>query len=533
MLEPRRLATRAAAQRMASLLGERVGETVGYQTRDERHIGAGDTHRGRHRGRADPPTAARSRRSPAPGWSSSTRSTSATCRPTSASRSLLDARPTLRPDLRILAMSATPDISRLLTVLARRRRAHQRRPACTRSTCAGCRSAKGERDRGGHGRRGRPGAARGGRRRAGVPARASARSAGSSRLLASRHAAARRRRRASARRRAVARRSRTAPRRLAAGRRRVVLSHRHRRVVADGRRRAHRGRRRPRARAAVRPAHRDDPADHGQHQPRVGRSARRSGRAHRTGRRLPAVEQARARHPTGAPRGRDHAGRSRRAGARARRVGHAGRRSCGSSTHRRRARCDQGVELLAAPRRARRATAARPIAGRRMLVLPVHPRLARMVDGASADDELARLRASPRCSTSATCSAAAPTSCRPISRCGSAPCAANVHDRADRRDVQRVRDRAGGHRPSRRSRGSTSTTCASSAAARVLALAYPDRIAVRRSQPGQFQLRSGARAWTADDRSARRTSASSSPPTSTASGTTRASASERRSTPTS
>ena len=39
MLEPRRLATRAAAQRMASLLGERVGETVGYQTRDERHIG--------------------------------------------------------------------------------------------------------------------------------------------------------------------------------------------------------------------------------------------------------------------------------------------------------------------------------------------------------------------------------------------------------------------------------------------------------------------------------------------------------------
>ena len=39
MLEPRRLATRAAAQRMASLLGERVGDTVGYQTRDERHIG--------------------------------------------------------------------------------------------------------------------------------------------------------------------------------------------------------------------------------------------------------------------------------------------------------------------------------------------------------------------------------------------------------------------------------------------------------------------------------------------------------------
>lgn len=39
MLEPRRLAARAAAQRMASLLGEDVGATVGYQTRDERRIG--------------------------------------------------------------------------------------------------------------------------------------------------------------------------------------------------------------------------------------------------------------------------------------------------------------------------------------------------------------------------------------------------------------------------------------------------------------------------------------------------------------
>lgn len=39
MLEPRRLAARAAAQRMASLLGEPVGERVGYQTRDERRIG--------------------------------------------------------------------------------------------------------------------------------------------------------------------------------------------------------------------------------------------------------------------------------------------------------------------------------------------------------------------------------------------------------------------------------------------------------------------------------------------------------------
>lgn len=40
MLEPRRLAARAAARRMAASLGESVGDTVGYQTRDERRIGS-------------------------------------------------------------------------------------------------------------------------------------------------------------------------------------------------------------------------------------------------------------------------------------------------------------------------------------------------------------------------------------------------------------------------------------------------------------------------------------------------------------
>ena len=39
MLEPRRLPTRAAARRMAHLLGEEVGETVGYVTRDDRRTG--------------------------------------------------------------------------------------------------------------------------------------------------------------------------------------------------------------------------------------------------------------------------------------------------------------------------------------------------------------------------------------------------------------------------------------------------------------------------------------------------------------
>ncbi len=40
MLEPRRLATRAAAQRMASLLGEEVGETVGYRIRRDTRVGS-------------------------------------------------------------------------------------------------------------------------------------------------------------------------------------------------------------------------------------------------------------------------------------------------------------------------------------------------------------------------------------------------------------------------------------------------------------------------------------------------------------
>ena len=41
VLEPRRLAARAAAHRMASLLGEEAGETVGYRIRMEHRVGPG------------------------------------------------------------------------------------------------------------------------------------------------------------------------------------------------------------------------------------------------------------------------------------------------------------------------------------------------------------------------------------------------------------------------------------------------------------------------------------------------------------
>ena len=39
MLEPRRLATRAAARRMAWMLGESAGETVGFRIRLETRVG--------------------------------------------------------------------------------------------------------------------------------------------------------------------------------------------------------------------------------------------------------------------------------------------------------------------------------------------------------------------------------------------------------------------------------------------------------------------------------------------------------------
>src|SRR4051794_11341694 len=116
VLEPRRLATRAAARRMAALVGQDVGGLVGFQTRDERHIGRATrievvtegvlTRRLQH----DPSLdgvglvvfdEAHERNLP-----------------TDLGLALaLDARAELRPDLRILAMSATPDVARLTAVL--------------------------------------------------------------------------------------------------------------------------------------------------------------------------------------------------------------------------------------------------------------------------------------------------------------------------------------------------------------------------------------------------------------------------------
>ncbi len=116
MLEPRRLATRAAAQRMAFLLGTEVGGLVGFQTRDERRIGRDTrievvtegvlTRRLQH----DPEL-------PGVGLLIFDEVHERNVPTDLGLAFALDARDTVRPDLRILAMSATPDVAKLTSVL--------------------------------------------------------------------------------------------------------------------------------------------------------------------------------------------------------------------------------------------------------------------------------------------------------------------------------------------------------------------------------------------------------------------------------
>ena len=116
MLEPRRLATRAAARRMAALLGEDVGATVGYRTRDERRTGPATrievvtegilTRRLQH----DPSL-------PGVGLVIFDEFHERNLHADLALALTLDARPALRPDLRLLVMSATLDTGRVAALL--------------------------------------------------------------------------------------------------------------------------------------------------------------------------------------------------------------------------------------------------------------------------------------------------------------------------------------------------------------------------------------------------------------------------------
>lgn len=116
MLQPRRVAARAAARRLAHLLGEPIGQTVGYQVRFERRVSA----RTRIEVVTEGVLARRLQADP------ELPDTGLLIFDEFHERSLdadlglalaLDVRDTLRPDLKLLVMSATLDIQRVSQLL--------------------------------------------------------------------------------------------------------------------------------------------------------------------------------------------------------------------------------------------------------------------------------------------------------------------------------------------------------------------------------------------------------------------------------
>ncbi len=116
MLEPRRLATRAAARRMADTTRTDVGGLVGYQTRDERHIGATTRIEVVTEGvltrrlQNDPEL-------PGVGLVIFDEVHERNLTTDLGLALALDVASTIRPDLRLLAMSATPDVEGLTALL--------------------------------------------------------------------------------------------------------------------------------------------------------------------------------------------------------------------------------------------------------------------------------------------------------------------------------------------------------------------------------------------------------------------------------
>ncbi len=123
VLEPRRIATRAAARRMAWLLAEDVGATVGYRTRDERRVGPST----RLEIVTEGILTRRLQRDPTLAGISLVVFDEVHERNLMTDLGLalaLEARRRSRPDLRLLAMSATADAGRLAELLG-----HDRDPA--------------------------------------------------------------------------------------------------------------------------------------------------------------------------------------------------------------------------------------------------------------------------------------------------------------------------------------------------------------------------------------------------------------------
>ena len=112
VLEPRRLAARAAATRMAALLGERVGITVGYRTRLDSAVSAAT----RIEVVTEGLLVRRMQSDPGLDGVAAVIFDEVHERSLDADLALafcLDLQRGLRPELRLLAMSATPDLSRL------------------------------------------------------------------------------------------------------------------------------------------------------------------------------------------------------------------------------------------------------------------------------------------------------------------------------------------------------------------------------------------------------------------------------------
>jgi ATP-dependent helicase HrpB len=116
MLEPRRLATRAAARRMAETTRTEVGGLVGYQTRDERHIGAATRIEVVTEGvltrrlQNDPEL-------PGVGLVIFDEVHERHLTTDLGLALAIDVASTIRPDLRLLSMSATPDVEGLTSLL--------------------------------------------------------------------------------------------------------------------------------------------------------------------------------------------------------------------------------------------------------------------------------------------------------------------------------------------------------------------------------------------------------------------------------
>jgi ATP-dependent helicase HrpB len=116
VLEPRRLATRAAARRMAELLGESVGETVGYVTREDRRVGP----RTRIEVITEGVLTRRIQRDPElPGVALVVFDEvhERNLQTDLGLAFVLECRDTLRPELRLLVMSATIDADRVAALL--------------------------------------------------------------------------------------------------------------------------------------------------------------------------------------------------------------------------------------------------------------------------------------------------------------------------------------------------------------------------------------------------------------------------------